>query len=237
MLMLTVTLSYKQTDSHTQTIPLVITTLYTMRSSASVVSAVFSLALLASQAVATPPACLLACVAQVTKASSTCSSLNQVGCVCSKEADQVKQCLDSICPSGDADAAYSAFQSSCSEQGASLGGSSAHSSKAVSSATSTSASSSSSETAATTTSTSSSKAASSSSETAATTSTSSSAPSSSAAASTTVSVSSAKPTTALTKSSTQASSTISVSQIHSGAGNLLQSGNSFAIAAIAALLI
>lgn len=64
--------------------------------------------------VATPPACLLACVAQVQKSSSQCSGLNDLACICSNEGDDVKSCLDNICPNGDADTAKKAFESSCS---------------------------------------------------------------------------------------------------------------------------
>ncbi|KAI3405119.1 SSR1 [Candida oxycetoniae] len=74
------------------------------------------LAILASLhqvAVAAPPACLLACVAQETK-SSSCSGLNDLSCICSVEYSDIESCLESICPNGNADAAKSAFESSCS---------------------------------------------------------------------------------------------------------------------------
>lgn len=212
-----------------------------MRAS-TVVSSVLSLALLANQAVATPPACLLACVAQVTKASSTCDALNDVNCICSKQGDDVKKCLDSICPNGDAEAAYSAFKSSCSEQNVSVDNkhSSSSSSKASSSAAKTSSSS-----AAKTSST---EVAASSSEVAKTSSSQAAASSTKVEVTSTVSskaeVSSTSSTTLATSSkveevssSSSASSTLTVSEIHSDAGNYLQAGNTFAIAAIAALLI
>lgn len=102
----------------------------------TVLSSVVSLALLSNEVIATPPACLLACVSQVTKGSTECDTLTQVGCICSKEGSSVKDCLDSICPEGDADSAYSAFQSSCSDQGADIGGSSSSSSSSSSTSSS-----------------------------------------------------------------------------------------------------
>ncbi|SSD61333.1 uncharacterized protein SCODWIG_03094 [Saccharomycodes ludwigii] len=104
-----------------------------------------SVAFMASQVVvATPPACLLACVAQVNKQSTECSSLNDASCICDKESSSIQSCLKSICPNGNADAAYSSFQSSCSNLGFSVGSvSSASSSAASSSAASSSAASSS----------------------------------------------------------------------------------------------
>ena len=219
-----------------------------MRAS-TVVSTVLSLALLSNQAVATPPACLLACVAQVTKASNTCNALNDVNCICSKQGDDVKKCLDSICPNGDSDAAYSAFKSSCSDQNVSVN------QKDISSSASAKASSSvkaSSTAKASSTKASSTKASSTkvSSSAAKATSTQIKVTSSSKAAPTTTSTSSTSSSTKATSttlatsskvqevsSSSAVFSTVSVSEIHSGAGNYLQAGNSFAVAAIAALLI
>lgn len=185
--------------------------------SSTVLSTVLSLALLSNEVLATPPACLLACVAQVTKSSSSCNSLNDVTCICSNEGSSVKSCLDSICPNGDADAAYSAFKSSCSDQNASVSQSSS-SSSASSTTTSTSRTSSSSSTTVETTSSESS-----------TSSTSTSASSSISSITTTAATS--------TISSSSSSSIATVSEIQSGAGNFLQAGNSFVVAAVAALLI
>lgn len=66
---------------------------------------------------ATPPACLLACVAQVSKDSDSCgSNLSNIQCLCTNNASDIAQCLDDICPNGNADAAKEALESSCSEQ-------------------------------------------------------------------------------------------------------------------------
>ena len=83
-------------------------------------SAALSVVSLTRGVLATPPACLLACVAQVSKKSSSCGGLNEVSCLCEKESSGVKSCLDSACPDDQADAAYSAFKGSCSEQNASI---------------------------------------------------------------------------------------------------------------------
>ncbi|WEJ93312.1 SWI/SNF and RSC complex subunit Ssr1 [Yamadazyma tenuis] len=64
----------------------------------------------AQYAVATPPACLLACVSQVTK-KSDCSALNDLSCICGTQYDKVEDCLNSICPEGVSDTAVSAFES------------------------------------------------------------------------------------------------------------------------------
>ncbi|KAG5418010.1 SSR1 [Candida metapsilosis] len=95
--------------------------------------------------VATPPACLLACVAQVQKSSTQCSGLNDLSCICSNEGDDIKTCLDNICPNGDADAAKKAFSNSCSGHDDGSSNSSSSSSKAESSTESSSAASSSAE--------------------------------------------------------------------------------------------
>ena len=212
-----------------------------MRTS-TVVSSVLSLALLSKEVLATPPACLLACVAKVTSASSQCNTLSNVNCVCESENSAVKSCLDEICPNGNADAAYSAFKSSCSAQNVSLGDSSS-SASASSSASSTSASSSaaSSSAAASSTEASSSAAASS-------TEASSTEASSSAAAATTSSTEAPATSSTITSvaketsaseapASTKSSSTHSVVTVSQGAGNLLQLGGSVAAIAAAALLI
>ncbi|AJV54050.1 Ccw14p [Saccharomyces cerevisiae YJM1332] len=231
----------------------------------TLLSSVVSLALLSKEVLATPPACLLACVAQVGKSSSTCDSLNQVTCYCEHENSAVKKCLDSICPNNDADAAYSAFKSSCSEQNASLGDSSSSASSSASSsskassstkASSSSASSStkaSSSSASSSTKASSSSAAPSSSKASSTESSSSStkAPSSEESSSTYVSSSKQASSTSEAHSSSAASSTVSqetvssalptstavISTFSEGSGNVLEAGKSVFIAAVAAMLI
>lgn len=212
--------------------------------STTVLSTVLSLALLSKEVLATPPACLLACVAQVTSGSSQCNTLSNLNCVCSNEDSAVKSCLDSICPNGNADAAYSAFKSSCSEQNISLGDSS---SSAVSSSvsSSTQASSSSSSTHASSSAQASSSAvvessiqASSSAETSveahSTTSSSTEAP---AASSTITSVQETATSHSTTSTSSAKSTTHSAITISQGSANLLQLGGSLAAVAAAALLI
>ncbi|KAK5780376.1 Ccw14p PWA37_002663 [Arxiozyma heterogenica] len=199
--------------------------------SSTVFSAVLSLALLSNEVLATPPACLLACVAQVTKSSSSCNALNDVTCICSNEGASIKSCLDSICPNGNADAAYSAFKSSCAAQNASIN--QASSSSSVSS-TSTSSSISSSSSSSTTTTSSSSVVHSSST---AVETTSSKVTTSSTSTSTSISSTSTTVVSSTLSSSSSSTQRFTVSEIHSGAGNFLQAGNSFVVAAVAALLI
>lgn len=224
-----------------------------MRAS-TVISAAFSLALFSTEVLATPPACLLACVAQVGGKSTKCSSLNQVNCFCTNEGDAIKSCLDSICPDGDSDAAYSAFKSSCSEQNAQVNESSKSSSASSTSASSSSASSSAASSSATSSSAAvssavssehSSVASSSSTEVSSSSAAQASSSSSSSEVNSQVSSSEAPSTTKASASSTLAvassssSSVVShpaISTISEGAGNLLQSSNSFMIAAVAALL-
>lgn len=62
---------------------------------------------------ATPPACLLACVAKIEK-ESNCSGLNDLNCICSSEASAIEKCLEDICPNNNADAAIDSFRDSCS---------------------------------------------------------------------------------------------------------------------------
>ncbi|CAB4256163.1 similar to Saccharomyces cerevisiae YLR390W-A CCW14 Covalently linked cell wall glycoprotein, present in the inner layer of the cell wall [Maudiozyma barnettii] len=214
-----------------------------MRTSA-VLTSVLSLALLSKEVLATPPACLLACVAQVTSGSSQCKTLSNLDCVCSSESSAVKSCLDSICPNGNADAAYSAFKSSCSDQNISLGDSSSSSSAASSSSSSTSASSSSekaSSSSAIVSSSSSSEAAASTSTEASveasvevtTTSSSTEAPTTTS----TITSVSEEPTTSSESTTSSTSSTKSIVSVSQGGANLLQLGGSLAVVAAAALLI
>lgn len=211
-----------------------------MRTS-TVVSSVLSLALLSKEVLATPPACLLACVAKVTSASSQCNTLSNVDCVCQNENSAVKSCLDEICPNGNADAAYSAFKSSCSAQNVSLGdNSSSASSSASSSSTQASSSSAASSTEASSTEASSTEASSTeaSSTEASSTEASSTEASTSEAPVTSASITSvAKETTASEAPATSASSTHAVVTVSQGSGNLLQLGGSVAAIAAAALLI
>jgi len=67
----------------------------------SILKATTLIALAASltTVVAAPPACLLACVAQVEKKSTECSGLNDIECICSNESTAIEKCLDSACPS------------------------------------------------------------------------------------------------------------------------------------------
>lgn len=62
--------------------------------------------------VATPPACLLACVALVGK-DSKCSGLNDLDCMCGDNNSKISSCLDKTCPDGDADAAKKQLKSTC----------------------------------------------------------------------------------------------------------------------------
>lgn len=206
--------------------------------SSTVFSAVLSLAFLSNEVLATPPACLLACVAQVTKSSSSCNALNDVTCICSNEGASIKSCLDSICPNGNADAAYSSFKSSCAAQNAFVNqasSSSSVSSTSTSSSIFSSFSSSSSSSSTTTTTTSSSSVVHSSSTAVETT----SSKVTTSSTSTSASISSTSTTVISSTLSSSSSSTqrITASEIYSGAGSFLQAGNSFVIAAVAALLI
>lgn len=204
-----------------------------MRTS-TVVSSVLSLALLSKEVLATPPACLLACVAKVTSASSQCNTLSNVDCVCQNENSAVKSCLDEICPNGNADAAYSAFKSSCSAQNVSLGDNSSSASSSASSS-STQASSSASSTEASSTEASSTEA--SSTEVSSTKASSTEASTSEAPVTSASITSVAKETTASEAPATSASSTHAVVTVSQGSGNLLQLGGSVAAIAAAALLI
>lgn len=205
-----------------------------MRTS-TVVSSVLSLALLSKEVLATPPACLLACVAKVTSASSQCNTLSNVDCVCQNENSAVKSCLDEICPNGNADAAYSAFKSSCSAQNVSLGDNSSSASSSASSSSTQASSSSASSTEASSTEASSTEA---SSTEVSSTKASSTETSTSEAPVTSASITSvAKETTASEAPATSASSTHAVVTVSQGSGNLLQLGGSVAAIAAAALLI
>lgn len=207
--------------------------------STTVLSTVLSLALLSKEVLATPPACLLACVAQVTSGSSQCNTLSNLNCVCSNEDSAVKSCLDSICPNGNADAAYSAFKSSCSEQNISLGDSSSSAvSSSASSSTQASSSSSSAHVSSSAVVESSTHIDSSSAEASveahSTTSSSTEAP---AASSTITSVQETTTSHSTTSTSSAKSTTHSAITISQGSANLLQLGGSLAAVAAAALLI
>lgn len=207
--------------------------------STTVLSTVLSLALLSKEVLATPPACLLACVAQVTSGSSQCNTLSNLNCVCSNEDSAVKSCLDSICPNGNADAAYSAFKSSCSEQNISLGDSSSSAvSSSASSSTQASSSSSSAHVSSSAVVESSTHITSSSAEASveahSTTSSSTEAP---AASSTITSVQETTTSHSTTSTSSAKSTTHSAITISQGSANLLQLGGSLAAVAAAALLI
>ncbi|OUT20242.1 hypothetical protein CAS74_004489 [Pichia kudriavzevii] len=90
----------------------------------SYVSIAVILAAYVAPSVATPPACLLACAAEVIKASSQCNQLNEINCVCSNEASSIQSCLQSKCPNGNADTAYTSFKNVCKEQGVDVNGNS-----------------------------------------------------------------------------------------------------------------
>ncbi|EGW30154.1 uncharacterized protein SPAPADRAFT_63763 [Spathaspora passalidarum NRRL Y-27907] len=213
------------------------------------ISTLVALAVSLQSAYAAPPACLLACVAQVEKASD-CSGLNDISCVCTSNGSDVEQCLKDICPNGQADDAISAFESTCSSFGdkvasvRSLSSSKASSSTKASSssttsssteassteassteASSTEATTSSTKASSTTTTSSSSSAAASSTEVESTTSsaaeTTSAAATSSAAKPTTVT---SAPTTAATSSEAQTSSSPAVTTVPSNAGSRLTAG-------------
>lgn len=99
-------------------------------------STISSIALVLSTAktvVAAPPACLLACVAQVTR-QSDCSGLNDLSCICSSEYSNVEECLNDICPEGASDGAISSFEDTCSPYGHSSSSSESSSSESSSSA-------------------------------------------------------------------------------------------------------
>lgn len=205
-----------------------------MRTS-TVVSSVLSLALLSKEVLATPPACLLACVAKVISASSQCNTLSNVDCVCQNENSAVKSCLDEICPNGNADAAYSAFKSSCSAQNVSLGDNSSSSSSSASSSSTQASSSSASSTEASSTEASSTEV--SSTEVSSTKASSTEASTSETPVTSASITSVAKETTASEAPATSASSTHAVVTVSQGSGNLLQLGGSVAAIAAAALLI
>ncbi|PRT53691.1 Covalently-linked cell wall protein 14 [Wickerhamiella sorbophila] len=73
-------------------------------------------ALLAGTALATPPACLLACVGQVSKANDDCSNdMSNVKCIVEQLGGKIESCLNSICPDGKSGAAVQAFQAVANE--------------------------------------------------------------------------------------------------------------------------
>lgn len=65
---------------------------------------------------ATPPACLLACVAREHRRQSVCPTLNQVSCICKTVSVEIIECLHEICPS-DKEKAVQRFQAACAEFG------------------------------------------------------------------------------------------------------------------------
>ncbi|EMG47389.1 SSR1 Covalently-linked cell wall protein 14 [Candida maltosa Xu316] len=77
------------------------------------ISTLLAIAATLQTTLATPPACLLACVSKIEKASN-CSGLNDLSCICSSQASKIEQCLNDICPNDNADDAIKAFKSSCS---------------------------------------------------------------------------------------------------------------------------
>ena len=79
------------------------------------ITAALSLALLSTEVAATLPACMLACVEKVGRESSQCTSMNQIPCFCTNEVAAMRECFDAICPNNNADAAYAAFESACSD--------------------------------------------------------------------------------------------------------------------------
>ncbi|KAG7192434.1 uncharacterized protein KQ657_001835 [Scheffersomyces spartinae] len=174
-----------------------------------------ALASVATTVLATPPACLLACVSKVEQ-DSKCSGLNDLSCICGDNSSAVEKCLKSICPDGSADAAVSAFEDSCS--GYSINKNESSSSEAASSTASSSEASSSSEAASSTAASSSSAAASSSS--AAASSSSAAASSSSAAASSTSAAASSSASSEVVSSSSTKAPTSSVAPISSTTGNV-----------------
>ena len=76
------------------------------------VSSLIVLATTLSSVLATPPACMLACVAQVEK-SSDCSGLNDLKCISGTLTSDIEKCFASACPNDNADAATSAYKDSC----------------------------------------------------------------------------------------------------------------------------
>ena len=86
-----------------------------------VISAAF-----ATSVVATPPACLLACVNKIVK-QSECSGMNDLSCICSKKYHDIEDCLSSTCPNNPSDSgkdASSSLESTCKGQRKSVGNSS-----------------------------------------------------------------------------------------------------------------
>ncbi|CAG60007.1 SSR1 [Nakaseomyces glabratus] len=198
-----------------------------------------------SQVLATPPACLLACVAQVSKQSSQCHTLNQVGCFCENENTAIKNCLDSICPNGNSDAAYTAFKNSCGDVGKAVASVSSSMSSSMSSSASSSMSSSMSSSSSSSSSASSSISSVSSSTSSVVTTGSSSAPkvsesttsTPSSTASSTFTITSSKPSSvSSTKTSQKPSSSHAISTFSAGA-NAINAGSGLAVIAAAALLI
>lgn len=87
---------------------------------------------LANVVVATPPACLLACVASVSKDAQCASGIQDFSCICETNGSKVIDCLESACPSGDADTAISALKSDCSAQSYTLASASSKTSASAS---------------------------------------------------------------------------------------------------------
>ncbi|KAA8900673.1 hypothetical protein TRICI_006174 [Trichomonascus ciferrii] len=89
---------------------------------------------------ATTPACVLACVAEVSRKADCDNDLANISCLCDKAGGDIKSCLKSKC--GDlVDDATSSVESSCKAQGANLNeNAKASSSSSAASATSSSSS-------------------------------------------------------------------------------------------------
>lgn len=104
------------------------------------ITTLVALASTLTSVVAAPPACLLACVAQVEK-ESDCSGLNDLNCICSTLTSDIEECLESACPNGNTDEAKAAYKDSCSGFDSPASSSSKASSSSASASASTSASS------------------------------------------------------------------------------------------------
>ncbi|PVH21646.1 hypothetical protein CXQ85_000629 [Candidozyma haemuli] len=102
-------------------------------------TAIAAFAASVSSVMATPPACLLACVGEVEK-QSKCDSLADLECICTSIGEEVEQCLEERCPNGDADTAKDAFEASCKAQGHDVSGKDSSSSSVFESSSSASSS-------------------------------------------------------------------------------------------------
>lgn len=84
---------------------------FALTSTVSPVSAATSTSTAPPTGPTSPPACVLACVAKVAREQG-CNNLGDIHCVGSTHSAQVDACLDSICPSGQANNAKNQFHSS-----------------------------------------------------------------------------------------------------------------------------